>query len=170
MAKQGDNSVTEQEQYEEQQFLKGFGELKGMNSENGERMSEFSQFYTRMKDLGFTKADFKWAMELEEKDAAQILATMQRRIRIAKWMGHGLARQIEMFETDRTPIEDIAAEQGLAAGKKGDTNKNPYDPASKPGQRWQEAFNEGNVFRNKTINAAVNGGDGPVPEKTPEAA
>jgi hypothetical protein len=165
MAKQGDNSVTEQEQYEEQQFLKGFSELKALNSDKGGLMGEYNQLYKRMKDVGnFSKADFKWALELEEKDASEILATMQRRIRIAQWMGHGLARQLEMFDTDRTPVEDLAAIKGLAAGKKGDPNSNPYDPGSKPGQRWQEAFNEGHAFRNKEIHIAVNGADGAIPE------
>ncbi|HEU4986887.1 MAG TPA: hypothetical protein VFT89_07460 [Rhizobiaceae bacterium] len=150
MTDMGHNS--EREQFEEQTFLKVIREIKDRKSAIGEEMAEINEAYKRLKPLGFTKADVKWAFELEEKDSGEVIATMQRRIRIAKMLGHGLARQFEMFEQDRTPIEERAYEEGLAAGKlrKGQ-GVNPYDPTSAAGQAWLRGEADGNAFANKDL-------------------
>jgi hypothetical protein len=116
-------------------------------------MGDAKDIYARLKNIGFTKADVKWAMELEEKDAGDVIATMQRRIRIAKMFGHGLARQIELFDTDRAPVEERAYEDGLAAGKLRKDNANPYGADSAAGQAWQRGFNDGTAFANKDLAA-----------------
>ena len=160
----GHNVQTEREQYEEQQFLKGLVDIKELKSDIAGTTGEIGQIYKRIKDVtGFTKADFKWAMELEDKDAAEIVATMERRLRIARMLGHRVARQFDMFDADRAPAEDVAYEQGLAAGKLRKANSNPYDPASPQGQRWQTGFNEGTAFINKELDEAVNSADPAFP-------
>jgi hypothetical protein len=154
----GHNVQTEQEQWQEQQFLNGLVQIKSLKSDIAGTTGEIGQIYKRVKDSsGFTKADFKWAMELEDKDASEIIATMERRLRIARMLGHRVARQFDMFEKDRTPAEDAAYEQGLAAGKLRKANSNPYDQASIQGQRWQSGFNDGTAFINKDLDAAING-------------
>lgn len=156
----GHNVQTEREQWEEQQFLNGFSQIKGMKSEIAGTTGEIGQVYKRVKDAtGFTKADFKWAMELEDKDASEIVATMERRLRIARMLGHRIARQIELFDQDRTPAEDIAYEDGYTAGKLRKDNANPYDTGSPKGQRWQAGFNDGTAFINKDLDSVINGGD-----------
>lgn len=160
----GHNVQTEREQWAEQQFLNGLVQIKGLKSDIAGTTGEIGQVYKRVKDAsGFTKADFKWAMELEDKDASEVVATMERRLRIARMLGHRVARQFDMFETDRTPAEDAAYEQGLAAGKLRKGNTNPYDPASAQGQRWQTGFNEGHAFINKDLSDAVNADSDPFP-------
>lgn len=145
------NAKAEREMWEEQQFLNGFRQIKGHKSTIGEEMQEINEVYKRLKNLGFTKPDVKWAMELEDKDSGEILATMQRRLRIAKMLGHGLARQIELFDKDRAPIEERAYEEGLAAGKLRKANSNPYDPGSDAGQAWQRGLNDGTTFINREL-------------------
>lgn len=141
----------ERAQFEERVFLEVLDTVRDGKSAIGEEMAEINEAYKRLKPVGFTKADVKWAFELEEKDYAQVIATMQRRIRIAKMLGHGLARQVEMFETDRAPIEERAYAEGLAAGKRRKPNINPYGADSKAGQEWQRGMNDGTAIANKDL-------------------
>lgn len=154
------NDQAERVQYEEQTFLRVFADVKQGKSAIGEEMAEINEAYKRLKPVGFTKADIKWAFELEEKDSNEVIATMQRRIRIAKMLGHGLARQIELFETDRAPIEERAYDEGLAAGKMRKDAANPYGVDSAAGQAWQRGVNDGTAFANKDLAAQFEGDDG----------
>ncbi|WP_019170696.1 hypothetical protein [Pseudaminobacter salicylatoxidans] len=151
----------ERAQYEEQVFIRVFNSVKTGKSNIGEEMAEINEAYKRLKPVGFTKADIKWAFELEEKDSNEVIATMQRRIRIAKILGHGLARQVELFDTDRAPIEERAYEEGLAAGKlrKG-IGANPYDITSPAGQAWARGEADGNAFANKDLASLFEGDAG----------
>jgi hypothetical protein len=150
-AKSAVNGQTEREMWEEQQFLNGFRQIKDHKSEIAGTMGEISGIYDRQKNIGFTKADVKWAMELDEKDAVEIIQTMSRRLRIARMFGHGVARQIEMFDSDRTPADERAYGEGLAAGKLRRDNANPYGADSPQGQAWQRGFNDGTEFINKEL-------------------
>lgn len=150
MSTPGHNS--EREQFEEQTFLNGYRQIKGIKSAIAGEMGESAAVYKRLKELGFTKGDVKWAFELEEKNAAEVVATMARRLRIAKMLGHGIARQVEMFDADRTPVEDRAYDEGLAAGKlRKDMRENPHDMSTDAGQAWQRGFNDGTAFINKAL-------------------
>lgn len=148
----GHNMDLERAQFEEQTFLNAVRHIKEIKSNIASEMGDAKDVYDRIKKAGgFTKSDVKWALELEEKDAADVIATMQRRLRIAKMMGHGVARQIEMFEEDRTPIEDRAYEEGLAAGKMRKAATNPYGMDSAAGQNWQRGMNDGTAFANMDL-------------------
>ncbi|MCV0371643.1 hypothetical protein [Filomicrobium sp.] len=163
----GHNS--EREQFEEQQFLNAYRQIKEHDSDMAGIKGEMSGVYDRIKNLGFTKADVKWAKELEDKDAGDIIATMQRRIRIARMFGHGLARQFDMFDEDRTPIEERAYEEGLAAGKLRKDATNPYGADSKAGQEWQRGLNDGHAFANKDLSHVLNEVDPEFPDEEPAA-
>lgn len=169
MTEIGHNS-DEQDQLAEQTFLRVFNEVKEGKSDIGERMADINEAYKSLKPHGYTKADIKFAMELEEKDAGDIIATMQRRIRIAKMFGHGLARQFDMFDEDRTPIEERAYEEGLAAGKLRKDATNPYGADSKAGQEWQRGLNDGHAFANKDLSHVMDEPDPEFPDEEPEAA
>jgi hypothetical protein len=144
------NGQTEREQWEEQTFLNSFRQIKEHKSEIAGTMGEIGGIYDRIKNIGFTKADVKWAMELDEKDATEVIATMARRLRIARMFGHGVARQIEMFD-DRTPADERAYGEGLAAGKLRKDAGNPYGADSPQGQAWQRGMNDGTEFINKDL-------------------
>lgn len=147
------NEQSEREQWEEQQFLNGFRQIKNVRSNITAEMGDAKDIYDRLKKAGgFTKADIKWAFELEDKDAVEIIATMKRRLRIARMLGHGVARQIEMFDEDRTPLEDRAYDEGLAAGKqRKEDATNPWGMDSAAGQAWQRGMNDGTAFANKEL-------------------
>ncbi|QAZ45929.1 hypothetical protein [Mesorhizobium sp. Pch-S] len=173
----GHNS--EREQWEEQQFLNGFRQIKEHEADMAGTKGEMAGVYKRLEKLGFTKADFKWAKELEDEDAPKIIETMRRRLRIARFFGHGVSRQIELFESDRTPADERAYGEGLAAGKLRKDNANPYGADSKQGQAWQRGFNEGTEFINKELagkfdedggSELISGADPFEPEPVTEAA
>lgn len=154
------NGQTEREMWEEQQFLNGLRQIKDIKTNIALEMGDAKEVYDRIKKAGgFTKSDVKWAIELEEKDAAEVIATMQRRIRIAKMLGHGVARQVEMFE-DRVPIEERAYQEGLAAGKLRKDMTNPYGLESPAGQAYQRGINDGTEFINKELAGQFEEGDG----------
>ncbi len=149
------------EQFEEQTFLNSFRLIKRIKEEITGSMGDSSAIYKRLKELGFTKADVQWAFELEEKNAAEVIATMARRLRIAKMLGHGLSRQIEMFDADRTPVEDRAYAEGMAAGKLRKDMANPHDLSTDAGQAWQRGFNDGTAFINKALSDELIKADDP---------
>lgn len=156
----------DREQFEEQMFLNGFRQIKGIKAEIAGSMGEASAIYKRLKELGFTKADVAWAFDLEDKNSAEVIETMRRRLRIAKMLGHGIARQFEMFDTDRTPVEDVAYEDGLAAGKlRKDMGENPHDLSTDAGQAWQRGFNDGTAFINKALSDELIKGDDPFADE-----
>lgn len=152
------NEKTEQELYEEQQFLKNFLDLKSLRSDMAGTKGDMNAVYKRAKDIGgWTKKDFEFAQSLEDKDVGQVIAEFERKIRIARLFGHQLGRQLDLLDQDRTPEDDRAYEAGLAAGRLRKAASNPYQPGSTQFQRWQEGFNEGTAFVNKDLAAAVNG-------------
>lgn len=151
------NEKTPQELYEDQQFLKGFTDLKELRSEMAGTKGDMNAVYKRLKDLGWTKKDIEFALTLEEKDVGQVVADFERKIRIAKLFGHQVGRQLDLMDKDRTPQADRAYEEGMAAGRLRKSASNPYGPGSQEHQRWQEGFNEGNAFINKDLAAEING-------------
>jgi len=157
----GHNVLSEREQWEEQQFLNGYRQIKGMESDLAGTKGEIAGIYKRIESCGgWTKADIKWAKELDEKDAPKVLETMRRRLRIARMLGHGVSRQVEMFDEDRTPLEDRAYDEGLAAGKLRKSAQNPYGVDSPAGQAWQRGLNDGTAFINADLASKFGHGDG----------
>ena len=136
---------------EERAFIREFANLKDAESEMAEAKGTMSGIYKRLENAGFTKADIAWAKQLEKQNVSEVVTTMRRRLSIATIMGHAIGRQFDMFEKDRTPIEDQAYEEGLAAGKLRKTNVNPYGMDSLAGQNWQKGFNEGTAFVNEAL-------------------
>ncbi|SCM79844.1 conserved hypothetical protein [uncultured Pleomorphomonas sp.] len=150
------NEKTEQEIYEDQQFLRGFTEIKELTSTMAGTKGDMGATYKRLKDLGWTKKDVEFALSLEDKDSGKVIAEFERKIRIAKLFGHALGRQLELID-DRAPQDDKAFEQGKAAGSLRKQNVNPYQPGSSQFQRWQEGYNEGTAFVNKELSSAMEG-------------
>lgn len=153
---------SEREQWEEQQFLNGLRQIKDLESDMAGTKGEIGGTYKRLEAVGFDKSDIAWAKELEKKDAPKVIATMQRRIRIAKMLGHSVGRQFEMFEKDRAPATERAYDEGLAAGKMRKDAVNPYGADSKQGQEWQRGFNDGTAFINKDLASKFGNGDGQI--------
>lgn len=152
-AKVGHNSGLDPAQ--ERAFIREFHAMKEAESEMAEQKGVLSGIYKRLENAGFTKDDVKWAKDLEKKNVSEVVATMKRRIAIATVMGHAIGRQMEMFDKDRTPIEDAAYLEGLGAGRLRKANANPYGMETVAGQSWQQGFNEGNSEANAALAEAM---------------
>jgi hypothetical protein len=155
------NQKTEQELHEERVFLNAYTDLKGHKSDMASTKGDMGAIYKRLKDLGWSKADVEFAFTLEDKDVGKVVAEFERRIRIAKMFGHQIGRQIDLLDKDRTPQDERAYEEGLAAGKLRKSASNPYQPGSEEFQRWQEGMNEGTAWINAETDKAVNGEQAP---------
>lgn len=152
--KAGHNSGLDPAQ--ERAFIREFTAIQEAESDMAESKGVLSGIYKRLENAGFTKEDVKWAKELQKKNVGEVVATMKRRLAIATIMGHAIGRQMEMFEKDRTPLEDAAYLEGLGAGRMRKTNANPYGMETVAGQSWQRGFNEGTAEANAALAEAMN--------------
>lgn len=154
------NTKTDQELFEEQKFLEGFGELKELRSDLAGIKGDMGGVYKRLKDIGWSKKDIEFAVTLEDKDVGQVIADFERKLRIARLFGHRLGRQLDILEEDRTPIEDKAYEEAFAAGRRRQQAVNPYQkPNSKEYQAWERGLSDGTELANKDLAAAMSDGE-----------
>lgn len=142
---------------QEKVFIREFSALKAAESSMAGTKGEMNGSYKRLEQAGFTKDHIKWAQTLEKSNVSEIIRDLRMKIAIAKLMGHAAGRQLDLID-DRTPLEDQAYLEGLAAGKLGRDATNPYGMETVAGQAWQRGMNEGNVLRNAALNEALNGG------------
>lgn len=154
------NEKTEQEIYEDQQFLNAFGEIKRLESDMAGTKGDIGAVFKRLKDLNFTKKDVEFAKSLEDKDVGQVVADFERKIRIAKLFGHRIGRQLSLLDSDPAPQMERAYDEGLAVGRLRKQASNPYQPGTREYERWEDGNREGHQIANKALDEAVNGGDG----------
>lgn len=83
----------------------------------------------------------------EIEDETILTDRIKRETEIAAWFALPIQFQSDMFDVGVEPIEDRAAREGKAAGYRNKDPQSPYDPTSKPGQAWLEAWHEGNERR-----------------------
>ena len=86
------------------------------------------------KAAGFLKKDFDIARDLaDRKKETKIGDDITRRLRVARWLGHKLGDQLDMFvdaqaQPDRTPIVDRAYDEGKQTSMAGQSPKPSYSP------------------------------------------
>lgn len=166
VAKAGHNSGLDPSQ--ERAFIREFAAIKEAESDMAEAKGVMSGIYKRLENAGFEKPDIKWAKDLEKKNVSEVVATLKRRLAIAVIMGHAISRQVEMFDKDRTPLEDAAYLEGLGAGRLRRQNANPYGMETTAGQSWQKGFNEGSAEANAALAEAMSGDIIKAGDETPE--
>lgn len=149
------NEKTQQEIYEDQQFMRGFSDLQGLRSDMAETKADMGAIYKRLKDLNWSKADVEFALSLQDKDVGQVIADFERKIRIAKLFGHRLGRQMSLLDEDRTPQDERAYAEGKAAGMLRRQVNNPYHPGSAEARSWDRGNRDGNAFINKDLAEAI---------------
>lgn len=99
-------------------------------------------YKTAKAEGGFTKADFDYAVQVEDEEKeAKAKARIARQLVIARYMGKGLGRQLELFlEEDRTPAGDIAFEEGKQDAIQNKPAKPEYHPATEQHRRYMEGY------------------------------
>jgi hypothetical protein len=155
-------------------FIREFQNIQDAETDMAEKKGAMSGIYKRLESAGFSKDHITFAKTLTKKNVAEVIADFTMKIAICRIMGHAAGRQLDMLDKDRTPIEDMAYGDGLAAGKLGKAPANPYGMETMAGQRWQQGMSDGNAFRNQALNEAINGpsisSKGPAVKKLPKSA
>jgi len=142
---------------QEKAFIREFQNVKDEEAAMAGSKGTLAQIYKRLENAGFSKEHIAFAKTLEKKNVSEVMADMEMRIKICRVMGHAAGRQLDFLDKDRTPIEDQAYTDGYSAGKFGRPATNPYGMETMAGQRWQQGFNDGNVFRNEALAEAISG-------------
>src|ERR1700685_3362868 len=93
-----------------------------------------------LKSDGFTKKQMEIADSLATtKGEAKITAEVGERLQVARWIGHSLGAQMDLFgEPDRTPSVEIAYEEGRRASMTNQKRKpdNHYSPDTEQYRAW----------------------------------
>lgn len=125
-------------------FLHHLEQIKKGKARAAGAGGDLRNLYKKAKgDGGFTKADFEFAIEMEEAEKeARAKARIARQGTIARAMGAKLGRelQLDMF-VDREPASDIAFDEGkMAALSKDGVARPKYDPSTEQHRRYMEGY------------------------------
>lgn len=80
---------------------------------------------------------------LNVKGEAKVTAEVKDRLQVARWIGHAMGNQLDMFEQpDRTPSADKAYENGRIASMQNQPRKPPHDPSTEQYRTWTDGYND----------------------------
>ena len=103
-------------------FLSGLGKIERLKAEAASITAQIRNERSVLKAEGFDKARVDKALKLRSQSAEEIAADIQAEKDVFKWLGHG--EQLALFG-DGQPVQlspiARAKEQGLTAGKSGDS-------------------------------------------------
>ncbi len=74
---------------------------------------------------------------------AEVVAEMERQVRIARWAGLVIGTQGDLFGTDRRTAEEKAAEAGKRAGLSGESGQPPSGYSGEAHNAWMDGWREG---------------------------
>lgn len=77
------------------------------------------------------------------KQEAKVHVAVQDRLQVAKWIGHPLGAQLDLFaQPDRTPAVDRAYDLGKQAFMENQPAKPPYDSSTPQYAKWLEGHSD----------------------------
>ena len=94
---------------------------------------------------GFLKKEFQIADELNgsPKQEAKVTGEVTLRLRVARWMGHPMGNQLDLFaQPDRTPAVESAYDAGKQAAMEHKSASPPHDPSTPQYERWLKGFHD----------------------------
>jgi ribosome modulation factor len=116
--------------------------------------ADFRNVCKVIKAEGGSITDIKTAIKLSgEEGEKAVKKEIEDTIRVARWLGHSVGYQMEMFE-DRRPGVDRAYDEGKVAGMGGNIKKPPYsDPSLPQYKRWMEGWDDGQAVLTMKLKA-----------------
>jgi len=107
----------------------------------------YTKITAALKSDGFLVLDMKIADDLSgsPKQEQKVRVAVERRLKVARWIGHPLGAQMDLFEKP-TPVAtvDRAFDEGKAAGMVGDKADPPtHFSAGELAQAWMAGWHEG---------------------------
>lgn len=97
-----------------------------------------------IKSEGTRLADVKEAIALESPEGEKALKEdIERKLRVARWMGASIGTQFSFLDEDRTPSVDKAEEDGKRAGMRGEAPNPPHHYGLLQQQAWLKGWHVG---------------------------
>lgn len=122
-------------------LLQACAKVEAQQAKAAEITANIRNIRKTAKADGISPAELNYALHLRKVDPDEASALFRQQMQIAKWLNHPIGKQAELFDADRTPIEDRAFEEGKVAGLEGLNAKPPYDAVA--GQKWMEGWHAG---------------------------
>lgn len=97
-----------------------------------------------LKADGYTVKQMQIADQLagKAKAEAKVVAEVKDRLQVARWIGHPMGAQLDLFEQpDRTPITDRAFDAGKIASMNNQPRKPPHAPDTEAYRSWMAGYN-----------------------------
>lgn len=94
-----------------------------------------------LKVDGFTIKQMKIADQFAEDDS-KVKVEINDRLWVARWLGHPLGAQLDMFAEDRVPIADRAFEEGKQASIENRPAKPEYSPETEAFRSYMAGYHE----------------------------
>lgn len=95
-------------------------------------------------DGKFTKEEFRIARDLaaSPKREAKVQGDVRKRLRVARFIGHPMGAQFDLFEApDRTPAVERAYDAGKQASMENRPRRPPYSPEVPQYEEWMSGYN-----------------------------
>lgn len=95
-----------------------------------------------VKAAGFTKKQFQIGDQLGTvKGEARVTGEVADRLKVARWLGHPMGAQLDMFnEPDRTPLKERAYDAGRMASMQNEPRKPPHSPDTEASRSWLDGY------------------------------
>jgi hypothetical protein len=95
-----------------------------------------------LKADGFSVKQMQIADDLTtERGEQKIEAEVSDRLKVARWIGHPMGAQLDLFEQpDRTPIVDRAFAAGKTASMENKPAKPPHSPDTEAYRAWMQGY------------------------------
>lgn len=130
-------------------LLQACAKVEAQQAKAAEITANIRNIRKTAKADGISPAELNYALHLRKVDPDEASSLFRQQIQIAKWLNHPIGKQAELFDADRTPIEDRAYEEGKVAGLEGLVAKSPYDAVA--GQKWMDGWHAGQAVLLKGI-------------------
>jgi len=83
------------------------------------------------------------ALSNSAKSEAKIYGEVEDRLKVARYIGHKLGAQYDLFaQPDRTPLVDSAYDSGKQASMENETKKPPFDPSNEAYNAWMRGYDD----------------------------
>lgn len=136
----GHNAEITEEQ-KQVRFFQLVEQYKSAQAELSAAREDVNCIKRAIKDAGFLMEQVTDAIQLETEDGEESFKHMiERKLKIAKWMGMEIGLQGELFG-GRDP--DRAFNEGKRAGMKAEACKPPYAPNTADYTDWMKGYDEG---------------------------
>lgn len=131
-------------------FFQHKRKIAGLKEKLGTVNGDLRNAYKIAKAEGFPKKDFDFAFLLEKDEDDAAIERRRREAEIARWLGHAIGTQGDLFEgtkLDKRSIAESAFEDGKRAGMNNEVLKPSHGAGTEAYERYVAGWHEGSAVR-----------------------